>query len=211
MTLHERLWRKRMALRTRAGKAGGIDKAGLVDRILARAAAGKPDNVELRGACLYMAAATVEVLGAELLGYRPVLQAGSASWRRLRDDQDDGKPTTYTHFSYVFDPTSPETVNRYLKGLLPEMHCWVGLLPLDNSEPELVDVTGKFLVDQCRGISGMDWPGDQPPPFYWFPGSEAWKYKVHYEPSRVAIALAYEFLDKAPLKPAIRTAGTAEG
>src|SRR4051812_33982043 len=44
-------------------------------------------------ACLYWAHYTVQVLTA--LGVRAIIQAGSASWPRLRPDQDDGVSPTH--------------------------------------------------------------------------------------------------------------------
>ena len=69
-------------------------------------------------ACLYWAHYTVEVLKA--LGIRAIIQAGSASWPRLRPDQDDG--VSPTHHSYVWEQDSVVTTARLAASQMPELH-----------------------------------------------------------------------------------------
>lgn len=79
---------------------------GLVRLVRDRVHAKYPD-VPADGACLYLAAEMV--LALQDAGYTDVwLQAGSASWPRLRPEQDHG--VSDTHFSYA--PAPPSSASR---------------------------------------------------------------------------------------------------
>lgn len=127
-------------------------------------------DIRFEGGCVYYAAVLRSVLIAEY-GVPPrhaLIQAGSMSWPRLNADQDDGKETTMTHFSYQFEPTSPATINALVNGAMPELHAWVACFNRDDKQWHLVDVTTKYLVQRCAEI-GLDWPGDPPPDYLWRP------------------------------------------
>ncbi|MCI0640721.1 MAG: hypothetical protein L0Y72_24350 [Gemmataceae bacterium] len=132
-------------------------------------------------ACLYWAHYTVEVLTA--LGVSAIIQAGSASWPRLRPDQDDG--TSPTHHSYVWEPDSEVTKARLAAGDLPEIHVWAAI----PERGELIDMTTRYWPEQCRLIQGLDWPGEKPPTYFWGTADEVPE-RVLYKPDMKAIALA---------------------
>lgn len=113
------------------------------------------------GSCFYHAHFTAEVLHEQ---DQPVLvQAGSCSWPRLLLEQDDGKDTTLTHFSYNWSPKDAASVESMLAGALPETHIWCAL----SNTREIVDVTTHQLVEQAKVLTGLDWPGPPPPPYLW--------------------------------------------
>jgi len=140
-------------------------------------------------ACLYWAHYTVEVLMA--LGIRAIIQAGSASWPRLRPDQDDG--VSPTHHSYVWEPDSAATKFRLAAGDLPEMHVWAAI----PERGEIIDMTTRYWPDQCLLIQGFDWPGDKPPTFFWGTADEV-PDGVIYAADMKAIALALHLLKGDP-------------
>lgn len=112
----------------------------------------------LEAACIFWSLCTMKVLHQH--GIKSLIQAGSASWRRLREDQDDGKETTCTHFSYIFE--ADKAIMKMVQGELPEMHIWVGVKP--NT---IIDMTTKYFPLQCQKLIGQDWPGDKPPDYLW--------------------------------------------
>jgi hypothetical protein len=136
-------------------------------------------------ACLYWAHYTVAVLKA--LGIRAVIQAGSASWPRLRPDQDDGRSPT--HHSYVWEPDSVATKARLVACDLPEIHVWAAI----PERGELIDMTTKYWPEQCQLIQGLGWPGDKPPTYFWGTADEL-PDGVIYRPDMKAIALALRLL-----------------
>ena len=136
-------------------------------------------------ACLYWAHYTVEVLKA--LGVLAVFQAGSASWPRLRPDQDDG--VSPTHHSYVWEPDSVVTKARIVAGAMPELHVWAAI----PEHGEIIDMTTRYWAEQCRLIQKLDWPGDKPPTYFWGTADEM-PAGVMYAPDMTAIALALHLL-----------------
>ncbi len=136
-------------------------------------------------ACLYWAHYTVELLAA--LGIRAVIQSGSASWPRLRPDQDDG--VAPTHHSYVWEPHSAVTRARIAANTMPEIHVWAAI----PERGELIDMTTRYWPEQCRLIQGLDWPNNQPPNYFWGTADEL-PVGVVYVPDMKAIALALHLL-----------------
>lgn len=113
-------------------------------------------NVDPSGACLDTSMETVLTL--QRRGVRAILQAGSASWPRVRPEQDDG--VSATHFSYEWQADRAEQFRALAAGHLPEIHCWVGIPSTDT----LIDLTtGDWIAAAAK--FGFDWPGDPPPPF----------------------------------------------
>jgi hypothetical protein len=119
------------------------------------------------------------------------IQAGTAYWPRLRQDQDDGLPTTLPHFGYQYTPSTGDLVRIAVFHRLPEMHVWVGIPGADGFPPTIIDPTTQWWPDLCRLRIGKDWPGDKPPLYFW--GSKA-PPGVVYEPHREAIRLCYIIL-----------------
>ena len=136
-------------------------------------------------ACLYWACYTVQVLKA--LGVRAIIQAGSASWPRLRPDQDDG--VSPTHHSYVWEPDSAVTKARLAAGAMPELHVWAAI----PDRGEIIDMTTRYWPHQCWLSQQRDWPGDKPPTYFWGTANELPE-GVLYAPDITAIALAQHLL-----------------
>lgn len=146
-------------------------------------------TAEHTGNCLFRAFCVCVAL-KEITGIRGGLQAGSSRWPRLTPEQDDGKETTHTHFSYEWLPNSPMTIFRSSMGLLPEMHVWAGIMETQ----EIIDTSTRNLVYNAKHMALMDWPGIKPPDFFWgqrFPDG------VSYEPCQKATKLATDFLINA--------------
>lgn len=138
-------------------------------------------EVRLRAGCAHLVAAFGVVLARR--GVRIVVQGGTASWRRLPEELDDG--VVSTHFSYVFEPDSPTGLARFRRGLLPEMHVWA-VIP---DRREAVDLTLGDLPEQCEIAGRLPWLTPRPPPFGWW----LWEEEPPgiYAPSEVACRVAY--------------------
>lgn len=139
-----------------------------------------PDVAE-GAACLYLTLCVIEVAYHQGIKLSP--QAGSASWRRVRPDQDDG--VCCTHFSYMWEPDNPQTMWRLTMGMLPEMHVWAA----DPERREIIDLTTRDLPQQCSELAHMDWPGDKPPDHLWC-GFEGLPEGTHYTADRLATSIA---------------------
>lgn len=141
-------------------------------------------DIPVRGLCGVYAAGVIHQLS--LHGVRAVFQAGSASWPILAPGEDDGIRST--HFSYMWEPDSEQTLRRIAAGLLPELHVWVGV----PSTQELIDVTTVFQPEQAMATAGLSWHG----PTYdyiWCHAAET-PTGVLYAPSLSAIKVAVELL-----------------
>lgn len=139
-------------------------------------------------ACLYWAKLTVKVLKEH--GIRGVLQAGSLSWPIIRPEEDDGKCST--HFSYMWEPYTAITIQRIREDVLPEMHVWVGI----PATGELVDITTRYLKQQCQETAGLPWRGDEPPDYLWDKAPQI-PDKVFYEVDNKATLLAMHYAAKS--------------
>lgn len=138
------------------------------------------------GACLYWSAALVKALREN--GFpKAVLQAGSLQWPFKNPDQDDG--VSITHFAYEWQPDSEKTKSRVSYGMLPEMHCWVGIVETQ----ELVDLTTRQLPEQMYRCLKQDWIGDKPPDYLWTDMNEL-PDRVVYKPDFQAIVAALKCL-----------------
>ncbi len=129
----------------------------------------KPKDVELKGACVYAAEVTKTVITQYLTmtgetDFACFIQAGTMQWPRLTEEQDDGRPETASHFSYVFEPL--EALRHLMAGRMPEVHAWTVLVRKSNHTVDLIDITTRHLVTQAKS-NGWDWPGDVPPDFFW--------------------------------------------
>jgi hypothetical protein len=144
--------------------------------------------------CILWAATISSILNAEY-NLPAMFQAGSAGWQRLRPEQDDGKPTTFPHFSYVWTPE--RAGYTILKGNLPEMHAWV-VIKADNGnidDSEFIDPTTGKQPENCRLLTGMDWPGDKPPDYLWCLGKNLKKYDYVYKANQDATQCAAHFVE----------------
>lgn len=138
----------------------------------------------LEAACLYWAGMVCHVLHAR--GVRAILQAGTHMWPCM--GEDDG--VSATHFSYVWEPDHPLSVNALAAGGMPEMHVWVGV----PATGEIIDVTTCYLVKQARVRAGINWTAPAPPDYLW---SSKPPTGVVYRPNREATMLAMRFLAEA--------------
>lgn len=151
-------------------------------RKLARRIA-QPHVKDLVGGCIYLSAATIFYM-ARVYGNRSIyLQAGSASFPRIRPEQDDG--VMPTHFSYVFDLKYEKTIQMLLAGNLPEMHAWC----YDARSKCFIDLSVGFQQEACKRMTGMDWPGDPLPDFVWHKVEEMPK-GIYYRPDVSAVLIA---------------------
>jgi hypothetical protein len=150
------------------------------------------------GNCLYTAGAFIHLAAKDphFKDRRFVLQAGSGYWPRLTPEQDDGDPSTHTHFGYEWEGRTPSNMMRVQAGLLPEMHVWVG----DPKRQELIDLTTGRWVEHCQVIQGLAWPGVQPPEFFWG-GPDDLPDSVVYKPDGEATFLALDLLKRALAQP----------
>lgn len=165
------------------------DKRQIVQNARRRALAVLPKEAEgrLDGACLFLAVGFMQAF-YEWTGVVTLLQAGSASFKMIPDNQDDGVSPNY--FSYQFSLAA--ALPYVARGKLPEMHCWVGI----KETRELVDVSTEFLPDQCKKLSGMDWRTPPPPPFVWDTTAALERQRdLIYEPDVEAIKIALLFAD----------------
>lgn len=145
-----------------------------------------PEVLQTPGGCLHWAFTVVEVL--KLAGVHAVVNAGSMSWPRLTPEQDDGKETTLTHFTYLWEPDSPATLENLKNFKLPEMHVWAGI----PGNQEIIDLSTGYIAEHCVKGTGMDWPGPKPPAWLWC-NVQNLPERVYYTPNRQATEIAYQF------------------
>lgn len=119
------------------------------------------------------------------------IQAGTAYWPRLRPEQDDGNSNTPTQFGYLFTPSRENMAQVVCSGTMPEMHAWVGIRGANGFPNTVIDPTTFWWPMACLKSTGMDWPGDYPPAYFW---SDRLPRGVTYSPSREAIKLCYQIL-----------------
>lgn len=153
----------------------------IVDAAMSRAGAATA-GLAGPGGCLYLASAVV--YEASKVGLRLVLQAGSAHWRRITSELDDG--VVATHFGYTWDPESDASKASMASGHLPEMHCWAA----DPRRMEIIDLTVGLLPQACEGLGNMPWLAAQPPAHLWrhverLPGG--WVYRVDPVATKFAV------------------------
>lgn len=145
-----------------------------------------PDNMPAKSACLVWALSAYRALLENK--ERPIIQAGTCLWPRIREDQDDGETSTHFGYEWHYDAQT-----RYLisEGRLPEMHVWIAILNTN----EIVDLSTGYFTTRCQEIIGMNWPGDRPPRYLW---CEADKIpdRVIYKPYFSATKVAVEFAEK---------------
>lgn len=118
-----------------------------------------PGSANPSGECLVLALA---IIGAgQRVGRRFVLQAGSAYWRRMREEDDDG--VSPFQFGYEWEPDSRTTRARLAMNALPEIHVWAG----DPVHRDLIDLTAGDFPAQCKKLLNEDWKAEKPPEVLW--------------------------------------------
>lgn len=103
-----------------------------------------PPDVKLARRCPLIARWTQ--IGLLVGGFPCRVSAGSASWYIKPDAwQDDG--ASNTHYSYHYDPVA--AFRDLVNGDLPEVHCWVEVLPsvCAFGVGQVVDLTANYLKD----------------------------------------------------------------
>jgi hypothetical protein len=133
------------------------------------------------GACLILSASVI--VAARERGIRLVLQAGSASWMRIRPEEDDG--VGVTHFTYQWSPADWASQQALKNGMMPEIHCWAG----DPARQELVDLSVGAIPRQCERITSLRWTAEALPDFLWG-GQEALPFGSLYVPNAQATLFA---------------------
>ena len=118
-----------------------------------------PSGFKMAGGCVYLAAAGILVLRNH--GIEALPQAGDMSWPIVWPKDDNGRGPT--HFSYVWEPRSLISITAMRMGKLPEVHAWLGI----PKTREIVDLSTRFLVEQCTDTAGLEWKTDPPPDYLW--------------------------------------------
>jgi hypothetical protein len=145
--------------------------------------------------CLWWAYFTCQVLNEQ--GFRAVLQAGTCYWPRLLAEQDDGLESTHTQFGYLYTPGLCN-YGIIADGRLPEMHVWAGLPDINT----IVDLTTGYFPEQAKILAEIDWPGAQPPSYFWGRIAEMPDGCV-YAPVHEAIKVAWAVINSALAKEPI--------
>ncbi len=132
-----------------------------------------------------MVLAVAAVEAARNQGVRLIFQAGSASWMRIRPEEDDG--VMNTHFSYVYDPTDPISRRAIAAGLLIEIHAWAA----DPVSQRILDLTIPQIPAACERMGGMRWSAPRPTEDeVWVTGQDMRRKSWFYRPSLEAIRYA---------------------
>lgn len=139
-------------------------------------------DAPIESLCLPHAFLTIEALRAR--GHRAILQAGSASWRYLHPNLDDG--VTATHFSYMWAPEDPRSIEAIREYRMPEVHVWVA-----TTDPlELVDLTTGHQVAQARRLAGIAWTAEPPGPYLWGLPPRGMMYRPYERATMLALEVA---------------------
>jgi hypothetical protein len=134
----------------------------------------------MAGCCLHGAFFTLRELFSA--GIEACLQAGTMCWPL--GIPDDGE--SITHYSYVWSPDQPASQFSMSLDQLPEMHTWVGIVETQ----EVIDIQTGLLSTSFHDRLGHEWPGPQPPDFFWGTIHEA-PDNTSYEPIQAATLLAF--------------------
>ena len=136
-----------------------------------------------RALCLFHAIGVVSIAAHH--GIRLLPQAGSAFWRRVPEELDDGEVPT--HFGYQWCGMEDlGTIARLATDQMPEMHVWAG----DPERQHIVDLTTRYVPAQCKETAGMEWLSPPLPDFAWGDALGA------YTPDLAATKLAIELYGK---------------
>ena len=138
----------------------------------------------LHRSCMWYAFETIRVLNS--YGTRAIMQAGSASWKIVPDDQDDG--VSPNQYSYVCDISTRDVALLMVQGLLPEMHVWAAI-PETN---EVIDLTTRFIPRLAKSI-GSKCLVEQPP-YIWEDVKKLTRKDIYYKPNKSATQLVYHLI-----------------
>lgn len=146
-----------------------------------------PERVNIAKSCFYQTVAMVAAFGQERRG-RAYFQAGSASWKVVSDEKDDG--VSPTHYSYVYEGWS------VIPTMLPELHCWTIWIPSPEEEPVFIDPTVVYLPKLAKE-AGLNWSVEEPKDGLWTPASQLpkdWVYQADPDACRHGWAIALRIL-----------------
>ena len=147
-----------------------------------------PGSMDSTGDCLVSALA---IIGAgQRQGRRFVLQAGSAFWRRMREEDDDG--FSPFQFGYEWEPDSKTTRARIAMNALPEIHVWAG----DPIHQDLIDMTAGKFPAQCQKLLNESWKAELPPDVLWGRPPENAIYRADMGATQVAAMFANRLLGR---------------
>ncbi len=143
-----------------------------------------PERIGASGHCLvksWLASSFLQKMGVDAQ-----LQAGSACFRFVPEEEDDGERVT--HFSYIYEEEKRGFYES--EGVFPECHCWVGIK--HEGKRYFYDPSWGEQDDMMHASTGFRFPDKYKPAEYFFGGVEALKERgIMYEPSPDAIDMAW--------------------
>lgn len=157
--------------------------AGAAQRIVERFVI--PPGVEPWRACLWYTFGAIPFV-QKVLKKKVIPQGGTASWRRVRDEDDDG--VLPTHFTYLFDFDDPLTTMSLLLRQLPEMHCWMAV----PSTGDIIDLSVKHQTRACYENTQMVWQAYPLPEYLWLNVNDPEQDDFVYRGQREATAIAID-------------------
>lgn len=116
-----------------------------------------PEGARRSRACFYYTLALYMTLKSFHPKLRVYIQAGSASFRAVPEEKDDG--VSPTHYSYVYSGEMTPGIP------LPEVHCWLCIID-DDEVGWLIDPTVRFLPELSESL-GIKWETPAPPNCLW--------------------------------------------
>jgi hypothetical protein len=144
------------------------------------------NGINPAAACLLWAASLMTVLVGKY-DKRAVLQAGSASWRFVTEEDDDGVSPIF--FAYQFE--LPNAIAQIQAGFFPEMHCWVAI----PDTGEIIDASACFQEEQMRKMLGKTWsPELKLPDYLWLMNADDKGDNCGYRADKEACKIAHRFL-----------------
>lgn len=112
-------------------------------------------------ACPWWAKAACEGIG-EVLGLRAVPQAGTAHWRIVPPESDDGVQPTHFEYRWGWPSDSCKLDVAGAFGQMAELHAWAAI-----PEHELiVDLSLPMQPANCEKLTGLRWETEQPEPLW---------------------------------------------
>jgi len=149
------------------------------------------EELKHKGACLYWMQLTLIAL--RRLGLRALPQAGTMHWRFVPPEMDDGKCAMW--FGYEWSPENDLSKFAIQHGLVPEIHCWIGL-PDTN---EIVDFSTRYVQEQAER-EGYRWLAPVPPDYIWCQADQL-PDGVFYKPEIDAINFTLRFIAEKFTQP----------
>lgn len=139
---------------------------------------------EPRMYCSLCAVAVMSLLKKR--GVDALFQAGSAGWRMVPPELDDGVSPTWFWHKWEADAGFARAFTRQF----PEAHCWA-VIPGD--EPEFIDITTAVLPQKVKA-HGFTWKEKQPPSYLWQTRAEYLKDEtVQFTPDPQAMLVCMAF------------------